>query len=322
MIEHPSFSGAAWTVRQTGAALDVLAQSESVFALSNGHIGLRGNLDEGEPVGLPGTYLNGFCERRTRPYAEAGFGYPDVGQTIVNVTDGKILRVLVDDEPLDLRYGTVEHHRRTLDLRAGLVTRDLVWCSPAGVRVRLQSARLVSFEHRAVAAIDLRVTALEQPARIVVQSELLANQPLPTQAKDPFETRAEDPRTAAELGGGLVAEHQAHADLRAMLAHRTRVSKLLMVAFMDHEVHAPNQPLTSAHVADDIARLVISTELAAGEQLEVCKYLAYGWSSQRALPALSGQTEAALVAARHAGWDQLVAFQPPLPGPVLGGCRR
>ena len=40
----------------------MLAQTESVFALSNGHIGLRGNLDEGEPHGLPGTYLNGFYE--------------------------------------------------------------------------------------------------------------------------------------------------------------------------------------------------------------------------------------------------------------------
>ena len=58
-----------------------LAQTESVFALSNGHIGLRGNLDEGEPHGLPGTYLNGFYELRPLPYAEAGYGYPESGQT-------------------------------------------------------------------------------------------------------------------------------------------------------------------------------------------------------------------------------------------------
>ena len=85
--------------------LDLLAQSESLFALSNGHIGLRGNLDEGEPYGLPGTYLNSFYETRPLPYAEAGFGYPEDGQTIVNVTNGKIIRLLVDDEPFDVRYG-------------------------------------------------------------------------------------------------------------------------------------------------------------------------------------------------------------------------
>ena len=50
-----------------------IAQTESLFALSNGHIGLRGNLEEGEPHGLPGTYLNGFYETRPLPYAEVGY---------------------------------------------------------------------------------------------------------------------------------------------------------------------------------------------------------------------------------------------------------
>ena len=80
-------------------------RSESVFALSNGHIGLRGNLDEGEPHGMPGTYLNGVYEIRPLPYAEAGYGYPEAGQTVINVTNGKLIRLLVDDEPFDVRYG-------------------------------------------------------------------------------------------------------------------------------------------------------------------------------------------------------------------------
>ena len=47
--------------------MDLLAQTESVFALSNGHIGVRGNLDEGDPHGLPGTYLGSFYELRPLP---------------------------------------------------------------------------------------------------------------------------------------------------------------------------------------------------------------------------------------------------------------
>jgi len=53
MIEHPAFSLEEWSVRETELDFDTLAQCESIFALSNGHIGLRGNLDEGEPHGLP-----------------------------------------------------------------------------------------------------------------------------------------------------------------------------------------------------------------------------------------------------------------------------
>src|SRR3989440_12503143 len=127
MIEHPAFTVEEWSVRELGLHLDTLAQTESIFALSNGHIGLRGNIDEGDPYGLPGTYLNSFYETRPLPYAESGYGFPETGQTIINVTDGKLIRLLVDDEPFDLRYGTVMHHERSLDLRAGRLRRGVEW---------------------------------------------------------------------------------------------------------------------------------------------------------------------------------------------------
>ena len=72
MIEHPTFTVEEWSIREMGHHLDTLAQTESIFALSNGHVGLRGNLDEGEPHGQPGTYLNSFYELRPMPYAEGG----------------------------------------------------------------------------------------------------------------------------------------------------------------------------------------------------------------------------------------------------------
>jgi alpha,alpha-trehalose phosphorylase len=110
----------------------VLAQSESLFALSNGHIGWRGNLDEGEPYGLPGSYLNGVYESRPLPYAEAGYGYPEAGQTVINVTNAKVIRLLVDDQPFDVRYGELRAHERTLDFRTGLLRRRVEWVSRGG----------------------------------------------------------------------------------------------------------------------------------------------------------------------------------------------
>src|SRR5947207_11890414 len=116
MIEHPAFTVEEWSVREVGLHLDVLPQTESIFALSNGHIGLRGNLDEGEPSGAPGTFLNGFYEVHPLPYAESSYGNPEAGQTMINVTNGKVIRLLVDDEPFDIRYGKLVRHERTLDL--------------------------------------------------------------------------------------------------------------------------------------------------------------------------------------------------------------
>ena len=171
-----------WSVRETGLDLATLARSESVFALSNGHIGLRANLDEGEPFEVPGTYLNSFYELRPLPYAEAGYGDPESGQTIVNVTNGKLIRLRVDDEPLDLRYGELVAHERELDLRGGVLRRSLTWRSTAGSAVRVRSTRLVSFAQRSVAAIEYVVEPVDAPIRVVVQSELLANEPAPAQS--------------------------------------------------------------------------------------------------------------------------------------------
>ena len=214
MIDASVFRTEPWLVREASLDLEVLAQSESVFALGNGHLGLRGNLDEGEPYGLPGTYLNGVYELRPLPYAEAGYGYPESGQTMINVTNGKVIRLLVDDEPFDVRYGTLRNHERILDFRTGTLRRSVEWASPAGQVMRITSVRLVSFTQRAVAAIEYEVEAVGDPARIVVQSELVANEPMPMPDNDP--------RVSAALLAPLVGEdHGSRAATGATLVHRT-----------------------------------------------------------------------------------------------------
>ena len=132
MIKQSAYGTEPWRLVENRLDLDLLAQSESIFALSNGHIGLRGNLDEGDPHALPGSYLNSFYEVRPLPYAEAGYSFPETGQTVINVTNGKIIRLLVNDEPFDIRYGTLHSHERVLDMRAGTLTRQVDWSSPAG----------------------------------------------------------------------------------------------------------------------------------------------------------------------------------------------
>ncbi|HEX7300308.1 MAG TPA: family 65 glycosyl hydrolase, partial [Solirubrobacteraceae bacterium] len=301
MIEFPWFTVESWGVAEDELHLDALAQTESVFALSNGHIGMRGNLDEGEPFGLPGTYLNAFYETRPLPYAEAGYGYPEDGQTLINVTNGKIIRLLVDDEPFDIRYGELLRHRRRLDLRAGVLVREVDWRSPTGCEIRLRSTRLVSFPQRSAAAIRYEVEPLQRSLRFVVQSELVANETLPPQSKDP--------RAAAALANPLVGEHHSERDLRVVLVHSTRRSGLRMAAGMDHIVEGPDGTVTAAESEDDLGRVTITADLEPGAGLRVDKLLAYGWSSQRSLPSLRDQADAALAAARKSGFDGLARDQ-------------
>ncbi len=301
MITHPDFAVEPWTVREQALDLKVLAQTESVFALANGHIGLRGNLDEGEPFGLPGTYLNSFYEARPLPYVEAGFGYPEAGQTIVNATNGKVIRLLVDDEPLDVRYGELLSHERELDLRAGVLRRRVEWCSPAGTAVRVCSTRLVSFVQRPVAAILYEVEPLESPLRVVVQSELVAN--------EPAVVTTGDPRAAAALEAPLVSEESFEHALRVVLAHSTRASKLGLAAAMDHLIDGPRGTDAIGESSPDVGRVTVAADVGTGERLTIVKFLAYAWSSQRSITALRDEVIAALAEARHTGWDGLVAGQ-------------
>ena len=312
MIQHEAFVVEPWAVRETALDLDRLAQTESVFALANGHVGMRANLDEGEPFGLPGTYLAGFYETRPLPYAEAGYGDPEDGQTVVNVTNGKIIRLLVEDEPFDVRYGELRKHERVLDLRAGVLRRAAEWVSPTGRLVRVSSTRMVSFTQRAIAAILYEVEPLDDAVQVVVQSELVTNETLPM--------TEQDPRAAAALSSPLVSDMFHGEELEAILVHTTRASGLTVGAAMDHRIDGPADTETTMTSRPDLARLTITATAAPGTPLRVTKFVGYGWSGTRTVPALRDQVGAALAGAVHTGWDGLLEGAARLSRHVLGGC--
>jgi alpha,alpha-trehalose phosphorylase len=309
MIGHPAFDVEPWALPESELDLDLLPHSESLFALSNGHVGWRGTLDEGEPHGLPGSYLNGVYEIRPLPYAEAGYGYPEAGQTVINITNGKIIRLLVDDEPFDVRYGTLVSHTRRLDLREGVLRREVEWTSPAGRTVRIRSTRLVSLTQRAIGAVRYEVEPVNGPARIVVQSELVANEEMPTPHADP--------RAAAALSNPLVGDLHVTCDTRVTLVHSVRHSGLRVAAAMNHitevigsQAGEDADPLDSRIESEpNLGRFTTGGRLVPGQTLRLTKFVAHGWSANRSLPAMRDQVDAALSAAEHGGWDALVDEQ-------------
>jgi alpha,alpha-trehalose phosphorylase len=301
VIVQDAFTVEPWALRETELDLDLLAQTESVFALANGHLGWRGNLDEGEPHGLPGAYLNGVYEVRPLPYAESAYGLPESGEEIINVTNGKIIRLFVDDEPFDVRYGQLLEHERVLDFRAGTLHRRADWQSPAGKRVRVTSTRLVSFTQRAIGAICYEVEPLGDPARIAVQSELLTNEQQPA--------ATDDPRVSAALASPLQLEYQHARDMAAVAVHATRKSRLRVGAGMDHMIDCAADVRVEAHIVQDTGVITAATVLQPGQKLHVVKFVAYGWSGVRSLTGVRDQVWAALTAARQTGWDGLLAEQ-------------
>jgi alpha,alpha-trehalose phosphorylase len=188
-----------------------------------------------------------------------------------------------------------------LDFRSGTLRRLTEWESPTGQRIRIRTERLVSFTQRAVAAIRYEIEPMGGPLQLVVQSDLLANEPIVREGNDP--------RVAAALRAPLKSEFAAGRDYRAVLVHRTRRSRLRMAAAMDHELDCGNGMRTDIQVEEDLARLTVATDLPADGRLVVTKYLGYGWSARRSAPAIRAQVDAALSGALQTGWDGLLAEQ-------------
>ena len=193
------------------------------------------------------------------PYAEPGYGYPEVGQTLVNVTNGKVIRLLVDDESFDVRYG-----RLRATSASSTCVQGCCGARPSGSprqgRRCSSSVRLVSFAQRAIAAILYEVEPLDTPARLVVQSELVANEPLPAAVQD-------DPRASSGWLSCLRSEFFSDPDARVVLVHSTKESGLRMAAGMDHIVEGPSATQTSAESSEDLGRVTIATELEPGQCL-------------------------------------------------------
>jgi len=150
--------------------------TETLFAVANGYLGIRANPEEGRDAHSHGTYLNGFHETWHINHAEDAYGFATTGQTIVNAPDAKVMKLYVDDEPLLVSTADLDAYERVLDFREGTLTRDLVWRTPGGKRVRVRSQRLVSLAHRHLAVLCFEVTLLDGHAPVVISSQLLNRQ--------------------------------------------------------------------------------------------------------------------------------------------------
>ncbi len=295
-----TFSVEPWCLREPRLKLDDLAGTEAVLTVANGSLGVRGTLDEGEPVGMPGTYLAGVHELRSMVYTETGNGDPESTETLINTIDGTAVRLLVEGHPLDVRTGALLHHERVLDFRAGTLSRELRWRSPAGRAVEVGSTRLVSLDQRGVFALRYTVRALEQPVEVVLQSALVANTQQPHLPSHP---------SADDLLFHPLDPQEHEADGHLTLVHRTLRTGLLVGAAADHDVDSTAELDCHGEATPDHARFTVRAQLAPGESVTLTKLVAYAWSGTRELPALRDELAGALTVARHEGFDGLLASQ-------------
>jgi alpha,alpha-trehalose phosphorylase len=270
-----------------------LAQTETFFSTANGYLGIRGAFEEGQPAHQNGTFVNGLYESWPIVYGEEAYGFAKTGQTIVNVPDGKIIKLYVDDDLVQFE--------RVLDMRTGTLDRDVLWETRAGKRVSIRSRRLASLEHRHLAAISYEVTLLDAEAPVVISSELLY---------EPKEENATGDPRARQLAGRVLASRESRAsDVRIVLGHATRHSGMTLASGVDHALETDCAHASETKHAKDSGKVVYSVDARRGVPIRLTKYLTYHSSRRVDAAELCERAERSLDRAKHHGFDDLLESQ-------------
>jgi len=276
-VDRLRFPADGWRLTETTFDPRDSGATETLFAVGNGYLGFRGNPEEGQDAHAHGTFVNAFHETWPIRHAEEAYGFARTGQTIVNVPDAKVIRLYIDDEPLLLSFADLVEYNRCLDMRDGVLTRDLLWRTPAGNRVRVRSRRMVSFTHRHLAVMTFEVTLLDKEAPVTISSQLLNRQagldkyhaegnlfdPGDPRKAAAFETRVLEPRLCQEVDG------------RVLLGYQCANSKMTIAVGLDQWVETTADFSCQTEVDDDFAKQVYSGSLEPGETLTLTKVVSY-----------------------------------------------
>src|SRR5215469_6611211 len=291
-----------WSVLETNFRPEFMAQMESVLALGNGYMGMRGGPEEGEPCAQNGTFVNGFYETWPIIYGEEAFGFARTGQTMLNVTDSKIIKLFVDDEPFELDRADLRQYSRQLNMKAGTLDRDLIWETPSGKQLRIKSRRLISFQQRHVAAIYYEVTVLNAAAAVVIPSGTLHHQ-------SEAQKDEGDPRQAKFSSPHLQPRASVAKDRRIILVHGTERSQTILACAVDHDLATGCPYSWKTDHWENSGVVVFTIEAGQESPIHLTKYMAYH-TSKTATPAeLSRQAEWTLDRVAGKGFASLLAEQ-------------
>ncbi|MCR2811360.1 MULTISPECIES: glycosyl hydrolase family 65 protein [unclassified Microbacterium] len=287
MIDRDRFPVDPWNLVETSFSMEDVGVTETIFAVGNGYLGLRGNQIEGRFAQEHGTFINGFHETFPIRHAEQAFGFAEVGQTIINAPDAKVMRVYVDDEPLSLDTADVREYRRVLDMRAGVLHRRIRWTTPSGKDVLVEDDRLVSFEEKHLAILRLEVTVLNADAPVTVSCQVINRQDgenvyggtTTASKKSGF-----DPRKAERIHQRVLQPQEYWQDKgRSALSYQVTESEMTMAVVADHVVETENEYTHRTLVEPDIAKDVFRVQARAGVPIRITKLVSYHTS--RGVPA-------------------------------------
>lgn len=275
-LDRTRFPVDEWRMVETSPGREDMGQTETLFAVANGYLGMRGNPEEGRDSSAHGTFVNGFHETWTIRHAEEAYGFARVGQTLVNAPDTKVMKVYVDDEPINVTTADLVEYERSLDFRDGVLRRHLVWRTPSGKTVRIDTTRMVSVVDRHLAVMTMEVTVEDAEAPVVISSQVLNRQ----DGEDEYHVRSSaqgfDPRRSESVERRILEPQMNWTKgLRGMLGYRTTESGMTLTVGIDHVIETENECEPLVMSEDDVAKVIFRIRARRGKTIRLVKYASY-----------------------------------------------
>ena len=311
-LDRTRFPLDEWALVENRFEASDQGRTETLFAVGNGYLGLRGNVEEGRDGYAHGTFINGFHETWPIRHAEDAFGFARVGQTIVNVPDAKIIRLYVDDEPLVIAEAELLSYERRLDFREGIVRRSVDWRTPAGKRVRITSQRMTSFVDRHLAVLDYEIELLDADAAVTITSHILNRQ----DGRDEYRSDAhEGAGTFDPRKGEVFTERVLQPRLkersgdRYLLGYQASNSGMTLAVAAAHTLSTENAYSESGTISDDLAKHVYRIQAKRQVPIRLSKLVSYHTASSVPAHELGDRAQRTLDRALELGAVQLFAQQ-------------
>ncbi|MDJ0694883.1 glycoside hydrolase family 65 protein [Mastigocoleus sp. MO_188.B34] len=136
-----------------------LHHQETVFNLSNGYLGTRGTFEEGYPRDSPATMIHGVYDD------------VEIAKTeLVNCPNWLALTITIDEQRFGMESGEILTYERGLDLRLGVLSRNVRWRSPKGQTVEFNFERFVSLADCHTLAIRCQITSIDFEGEVKITS--------------------------------------------------------------------------------------------------------------------------------------------------------
>lgn len=159
-----------WKIVEDGFDKNYSKVAESVYSLGNEYMGIRGYFEEGYSGDtLIGSYFNGVYESE-KLEGSSYKGIVDQTDFMVNSVDWIYTRILVDGEYLDLNQSKIRNYQRILDMRTGILTRNLVWITQSGKEIEIKFERFLSMVNAHIGVQKITIKALNFSGKLEVES--------------------------------------------------------------------------------------------------------------------------------------------------------